>query len=239
MIIVASDFDGTLAHKGYTLEENKKAVATFRAKGGKMGVVTGRSLTIAHGIPQDVGGLDFMICSTGAVIMDGEGKVLFHKTQPTGEMVEAAILKARSLGCTYFGVNCLRDQYAPKMEEGMVIDFGAMTEFDHCNACFPSEAAAEEFLAYLEETNPGKWRGYRNGWTVDMPPYGCSKADAIRLYASRFEDPEVYTVGDNANDVPMLTAFPSYAVESGVEAAKQAATRICKSVATMLEELLP
>jgi HAD superfamily hydrolase (TIGR01484 family) len=238
MIIVASDFDGTLAKDGWPTEENKVAVAAFRQKGGKFGVVTGRSYTISHQLPEVVGGLDFLICSTGALILDGEGNVLHHVTAPTDEMVKDCILKAQKLGCHYFGINYLRDQYAPKMEENMVIDFGSMTEFDHCNACFESAEGAEAFMAYLADTYPGRWQGFRNKSTVDMPPYGCSKVEGIRILATRFEHPEIYTVGDNYNDIPMLTAFSSYAVATGVDAAKEAADHVCESVASMLEELL-
>ena len=240
MIIVASDFDGTLAKEGWPTEENKEAVAAFRKKGGVFGVVTGRHLCISHQLPGVVGGLDYLICSTGAVIIDGEGKVLRHVTAPLDEMVKDSILKALTLGCGYFGVNYLMEQYAPKMEEGLVVDFGTMTAFDHCNAWFPTEELADEFVTYIETTYPGKWRGYRNGRSVDLPPYGISKVDGIQWYLSHFggEEPQIYTVGDNVNDIPMLEAFPSYAVATGVEKAKAVADHICDTVASMLEELL-
>ena len=102
------------------------------------------------------------------------------------------------------------------------------------------EELADEFVTYIETTYPGKWRGYRNGRSVDLPPYGISKVDGIQWYLSHFggEEPQIYTVGDNVNDIPMLEAFPSYAVATGVEKAKAAADHICDTVASMLEELL-
>ncbi len=239
MVIVASDFDGTLAKEGWPTEENKIGVAAFRQKGGKFGVVTGRNFLISHQLREVIGGLDFLICCTGALILDGEGNILYHKTAPTDEMVKDCILKALELGCGYFGVNYLMEQYAPKMEAGLVVDFGSMTEFDHCNAWFPTEEIADQFVTYIETTYGGKWQGFRNGKSVDMPPYGASKVDGIRRYIARYETPQIYTVGDNVNDIPMLTAFPSYAVETGVEEAKAAAGYTCATVASMLEELLP
>ena len=43
MIIIASDFDGTLNHHGIS-EADKNAINKFRAEGNKFGIVTGRDL---------------------------------------------------------------------------------------------------------------------------------------------------------------------------------------------------
>ena len=238
MKLVASDFDNTLAKNGWVTEENRQAVAAYRRAGGLFGVVTGRSYYISHGIPADAGGLDFMICCTGALIFDGEGKVLYHETAPCDGMVRDVILKAQELGANYFGVNYLRELYAPKMDEPLTVDFGTVTSFDHCNVRFPTPEIADQFVEYIERTYPGRWRGFRNGICVDMPPYGCSKVDGIRRVAQLLGNGDVLVVGDNVNDIPMLRAFPSCCVEAGVPLAKEAADSVTPSVAAMLAALL-
>ena len=46
------------------------------------------------------------------------------------------------------------------------------------------------------------------------------------------------TIGDNYNDIDMVTAFSGYAVESGVPELKSAAHGVVKSVAEMIDRLL-
>ena len=50
-----------------------------------------------------------------------------------------------------------------------------------------------------------------------MPPANTSKVTGIYEYASLFENPEIYAVGDNVNDLPMIKEFCGYAVSNAVE----------------------
>jgi len=45
-------------------------------------------------------------------------------------------------------------------------------------------------------------------------------------------------VGDNLNDMAMIRAFPSYAMESGVQELKDAAGRVTETVAQMIDKEL-
>ena len=239
MILVASDFDGTLAHKGWPTEENKQAVATFRRRGGKFGVVSGRHYSIACDLPHVIGGIDFLICCTGALIIDGEGQVLYHKVAPVDDTVREVVMAAKAFGAKGFGVGYLREYVTLDLTKEDPLADCPLTEYDHNNCIFYRDEDAAAFIAYLKEKQGEAFNGYQNGWNVDMPPVGCSKVEGIRIYLEGFEGATLYTVGDNHNDIPMLKAFPSYAVESGVPEAKSAADRVCQSVAEMLEELLP
>ena len=39
-----------------------------------------------------------------------------------------------------------------------------------------------------------------------MPPAGVSKSTGILAYAAMFDNPKIYTVGDNYNDLGMIRA---------------------------------
>ena len=60
--------------------------------------------------------------------------------------------------------------------------------------------------------------------------YGLKKVQA--QFNARWED--VITVGDNLNDVDMLQAFTSYAMENGVEVVKKIAAHTTKSVTDLI-----
>lgn len=239
MLIVASDFDGTLADKGWPPEENKAAVAAFRARGGHFGIVSGRHYSIAKDLDIVTGGIDFLIACTGALIMDGERNILFHKSAPIDETVRATVLLARKMGATNFGIGYLDEYYPLDLTKEDPLEGCPLTAFDHNNTWFPTYEDASAYAAYLHTHMADSVSAYQNKATVDMPPVGCSKVSALEWYLARHPGAVLYTVGDNYNDIPMLEAFSSYAVVHGVDAAKQAADKITPSVAAMLEELLP
>ncbi len=239
MLIVASDFDGTLADKGWPIPENKVAVAAFRKRGGIFGVVSGRHYSIARDLPSLIGGIDFMICCTGALILDGDSKVLFHKTAPVDDLVREVVMAAKAFGAKGFGIGYLGEYTELDLTKDDPLADCPLAEYDHNNCIFYRDEDAAAFITYLKEKQGEAFNGYQNGWNVDMPPVGCSKVSALRWYLEKHQGATLYTVGDNYNDIPMLTAFPSYAVENGVPEAKATADHICKSVAEMLEELLP
>ena len=77
MKVLASDFDGTLFFKGKFREEDLKQIRTFQAQGNLFGLCTGRPLAgITEAIRESVR-CDFMILSSGAQILDGEGRTLY------------------------------------------------------------------------------------------------------------------------------------------------------------------
>lgn len=78
-IALASDFDGTLYF--HTQPEglrapDMEAVRRFRSAGGLFGISTGRSV---HSILSELKGhtdIDFCICASGGLLLDGQGQVL-------------------------------------------------------------------------------------------------------------------------------------------------------------------
>ena len=71
---------------------------------------------------------------------------------------------------------------------------------------------------------------------MDIVPGNLDKAEGIRQLISLWgvAPEDVITVGDNYNDLAMIEAFPSYAIESGVEALKKASGRVVPNVAELI-----
>ena len=85
MKIFASDFDHTLFHRErnpHVSQEDLEAIQAFQGEGNRFGMCTGRPYQGLHlDLPEELHP-DFYILSSGACIMDGEGKVLFQKAIP-------------------------------------------------------------------------------------------------------------------------------------------------------------
>ena len=77
MIVLASDYDGTLKIKGQIAESDLEAIRAFQAAGNKFGISTGRTIgmikyeLIKYNVP-----FDFMICGNGGILVDSEYNVI-------------------------------------------------------------------------------------------------------------------------------------------------------------------
>ena len=93
-------------------------------------------------------------------------------------------------------------------------------------------------MQYVKKNHATDISIFRNGGSIDMPPYGISKVTGIYDYARDFKDAKIYTVGDNVNDIPMLEEFEGYAVSNARDEAKAAAKHQCNRIADMIEEIM-
>lgn len=239
MKIIASDFDGTINYHGKVSDEDKEAIKRFRRAGNKFGIVTGRDVELSQWIRQgDNFEFDFIISCTGAFIRDGDGNVLYVKRGKMGAFFDDIVAKALELQSCFFTVgNGFNKCYVDTLQK-IPYDFSMLDEFTHANSTFPSDEKAAEFAEYVNSNYGDLISAHRNGWSVDMPPAHTSKVTGIYEYAKMFDNPEIYAVGDNVNDLPMIQEFCGYAVSNAVDAVKQAAAHHCDRVCDMINELM-
>ena len=242
MIIIASDYDGTLNHHGIS-EADKNAIAKFRENGNKFGLVTGRSLSQALWVLKDLKKssceVDFVICCTGGLRLNSEGKIESVKKQKIGEFLPKMVEYAKTLDIGGFDISNELTYCYVDTAGHIKQDFsGLCGEITQANSWFYNEEDAEKFVNYIKENFSNEIFAFRNGGSVDIPPYGVSKVSGIYDYAEKYKDAKIYAVGDNVNDIPMLNEFDSYAVSNAREEAKAAAKHQCDRIADMIEEIL-
>ena len=76
MKIIASDYDGTLNHKGID-DKKRNTIKKWREKGNKFGIVSGRMADdLIRIYKKDELELDFLLACNGAVILTTDGKIL-------------------------------------------------------------------------------------------------------------------------------------------------------------------
>lgn len=241
MKIIASDYDGTINCGGIS-EADSKAIAKFRSAGNKFGIVTGRDLEMALWVLFDLkksqADVDFVICCTGAVILTGDGEIAQIKRGKTTSELHKIVEKARELGVGNFNINngLKRLYFDPKGKIPYSLD--DMTEFTQLNAWFPESENAVKFNDYVRENHSSFINAFQNGGSVDMPPINTSKVTGIYDYASQFDNPEIYTVGDNLNDLPMIDEFCSFAVSNAHPHVKERAKHQCDRIADMIEFIM-
>jgi HAD superfamily hydrolase (TIGR01484 family) len=241
MIIIASDYDGTLNNHGVS-QEDKDAITKFREKGNKFGIVTGRDLEQALWVVKDLKRasleVDFVICCTGGIMLSSDGEIIKIKKQRVDNFLNELIEYARTLELGLFRVSneltvCHFDAY-----DKIKNSFDILGEFTQANAWFYKEEDAISFTEYVRENYGDKISIFRNGGSIDMPPHGTSKVTGIYDLASDYNGAKIYTVGDNVNDIPMLEEFDSYAVSNARDEVKLVAKHQCNRIADMIEDIL-
>ena len=239
MKIIATDFDGTLSYNGKISDEDKAAIHKFREAGNKFGIVTGRDVDLAQWIKPENGlEYDYLICCTGAVIKNGEGEIIYQKKGKIDNYIYEMIDKAKELGAYGFSASDVLLKCIVDIKGKIPMQMDALKEFTQVNTGFTKEENAQKFVDYVNATYNDKISAFRNGTSIDMPPANTSKVTGIYEYAKMFDNPEIYAVGDNINDLSMIEEFCGFAVSNAKEEVKKAANHQCNRIADMIDFIM-
>ena len=261
--ILASDFDGTLCHKytpdGYpATAEVLAAIRDFRAEGGLFGVVTGRDWRWSWYELDQNGKLDFdfIIALNGAQIYDRAGNLILDRTADGSIMIgEKTLARTLAERCwehvgDYFALICgtVRYHFSAHLPEGGEEDgdmYSPHTLLDEIGAFHMASAFGEpgfqaNDIGDIFRAEFGAWLNPQpNGRCMDIPPRGVDKGEAIARYAAHMgvARKDIWSAGDNYNDIAMLAPYHGCAMENGVQATKDAAEYVCKDIADVIDTI--
>ena len=240
MKIIASDYDGTVNYNGIS-EDDRDAIAKFRKAGNKFGIVTGRDLELALWVLYDLKKckteVDFVICCTGAIILTGEGKIARIKPGKVTEKFHEVIKLASECGVGTFNMNYKLKKVFVDPQGRIPYSLDDLPEFTQMNLWFENGDDAIKFNEIMQNYKD-IISSYQNGKSVDMPPPSTSKVTGIYDYAEQFDSPEIYVVGDNLNDIPMIKDFCSFAVSNAHPRVKELANYQCDRIADMIDFIM-
>lgn len=220
--LIASDYDNTLRINGTVPEENRRAVDRWRQAGGLFGVVTGRGGAFAAELKRLDIPCDFVLCNSGALLLDGNGRVLRNKTMTAAafERLEAA-----------FAAHPLTKEYEKA---------SGLKEYGQYSARMMSCAAAEAFAAELNRRFGDDVTAYVNGDNINITAKGEGKGKGVGEALKAFGLPPdaAAVVGDNLNDLGMIREHRGWAMAHGRADVIAAAAHTCTSVADLVDQLL-
>ena len=241
--LIAIDIDGTLLNSKVELsQENRDALRRAHQAGIEIMLGTGRRHDFALPIARSVGFDLWMMSSNGAITRSTRGETFHRDLLPKGTAIKLAqaMRKYRNYMVLTFDragkgaivcenhdqlygvIQRWMEKNAPFIEYVSPIE-DALTE-DPIQAmfCGPIELMdqAQDDLAACgfsrEFTTLRTQYDHRNLCIVDLLNAGCSKGHALERWANHrgIDRSEVMAIGDNYNDVDMLT-FAGHAVIMG------------------------
>lgn len=248
--IIASDFDGTITYNSEKmLDINIKAIERWRKAGNLFGIVTGRGAeSICAELKRRGIDCDFILANNGSLCLF-EGKVLFE--EKINSSIGAALLETvYSFGCDSLGFDigtALHGQLYDDDAEAVVSEFLKNEYFTQFNTVCPGETQehaeknAHILSGIIAEKHGGILNPLPNGRCIDICRVGCDKGTGIAKLAAKLGvgHENIFTVGDNFNDLAMLDRFESFAMNNACDEVKgHASNGSTVSVASMIEKLL-
>ncbi|MCL2212628.1 MAG: Cof-type HAD-IIB family hydrolase [Oscillospiraceae bacterium] len=247
MILLASDFDGTLYQNERVSEYDIGMIKKWRGAGNAFIVATGRdrfSFDMLKGeLPDDL--FDGYVLAGGAYVYDKEGKMV-HSSAGDGSYIPQLCQTIYQLGGRDVYVSAGREvriTISPDGKSSQLTDFHDATEitfdevvpiseFHFMGTYFPTAEITLRFAEVMAERFAGKFVAHPHGSWCDVAPVGISKESGIAAFLATMptQPREVLTAGDNYNDISMLAAYRGYAMlgaPAPVVAAAQRRTAKC------------
>lgn len=253
--IIASDFDGTLCQNGTVSEKTVEAINKFRKKGNYFAVVTGRDYVRSFDFFKQKFSFsfDYVIACNGSCAYDKDGNICFvntvtQKEKYNGESLAKALIKSLiELTGKPCGISFEKSRYDfhPDYPSGAKIDnvefmpldiLDDVYEFVLANAACNSYEATAEVVGILKDKFKNFVNPLQNGWCIDISPAGIDKSTGIAQLADflNVDYENIWTAGDNFNDIPMLKAFHGCAIESGVNEIRAVSEYVLTDVADVI-----
>lgn len=248
MKIIASDYDGTLNHKG--IDDTKRAaISKWRNNGNIFSVISGRGVADALKIfEKEKFECDYFIADNGAVIMKPDGEIVCED-KIDGSLAKPFLEFLFSQGCpwgyvqTSFPCRVFANNDFEDYDGDECYTLEAMPEityFNQINTQLEDFEEAEKVTKAIKENFGDVLNPLQNGSCIDIVSVNMNKAkglyNLIDLLNAEYGD--LIAVGDNINDKDMIAEFKSYAMENAVPLIKELADFETPGITELIEREL-
>lgn len=225
MKLLVSDFDHTLFPDNY--ENNIKKIKEFVSKGNLFVIATGRNkqelqlVITGYDIPAS-----YYICNDGAVIYDNNMNSIFRE-----DIVEQE---------AYHLYHTMKEKsFVQEIKLDLGYDF--VSEFQTpVNGMFVTYQDENEIKQWWEfnQNNYPNTTAYFMDRKLFLRRSGTGKTEAILFLLEKFikvSKDMVYTIGDNVNDISMISEFKGFSVSNAIEELKKISKGEVESVSDFID----
>lgn len=224
MKIIISDFDCTFFTNEYL--ENIRLINKFVSKGNMFIIATGRNLT--H-LKKDISGYNidysYLICNDGGVIFDKTDTCIYRQN------IDDDIVKS-----IFDFLNKDPNNHNIYIDDSLnyVTDTSSMA-----NAIISQYNDYDKALETLNTitSNYPSVHGYLSENWINITNKVVNKANGIKelVKLTKINSDDIYTIGDNINDLDMIKEYHGYAVSNGIEKIKEDAEGVVESFKDLIE----
>lgn len=245
--LLATDLDGTLIINNEISIKNIESVKSLRERENVFVVSTGRPLNGVGYLEEEYDiEIDYYILLNGALILDGDKKVVKHefmKKNIVKEILDTYKTKDMKISlesgyCTYLLDKSTHLPYPnnrfiesmEKVEENISLISIFMPTYDILKI--------DEIKDSINKNYKGTLVAYRNSSYIDIVPKGCSKGAGVEFIANKelLKNKNTYTIGDSWNDVSMFKVSKNSFTFNYVEdKLKKEANHLVDSVSECIE----
>ena len=224
--LIATDLDGTILFDRKVSSADREAMRRWRAAGNLLVVDTGKSVFATRDTLEPLGVVfDYAIAFTGAVLADGDYRVLTSRFLPDGLAHEIVMSLQGIGGLTVFATTLETDhivsdtyhEVSPILQVFVPMSPEEMTghRFIGVPMRVRDDAARERIVDDLTERWGGQIEVVRNQEFLDVIPAGATKGSGLKDLIAWLTGPdgphpgariETWSLGDSWNDIPMHEA---------------------------------
>lgn len=240
---LASDFDNTL----YFMRDEEPlraadifAILYFQQRGGIFGICTGRSLV---GVREVIGMYirpDFYILASGALVVDGQEKVLFKKCLPLATVEGMYHRYAADLEIVIQANDTVHTFGEPGELKKKISSFDDLRGADvyGLSMAAPDVESAARVTDEINALYGDAVTAFHNVTHVDVAPRGCSKGNGADIVRRAFSIREMYGIGDSYNDLPLLRAVDHpYTFPHAPRKVQEVSEGIVRGVSELLDRI--
>lgn len=196
MKLLATDYDGTLYTDKTNLMLNMEAINKFMSNGNKFAIITGRCFTsIKKEIKNYNIKYDYLACNNGLIVFDNKDNI-----------VASSVLASKDLQKIYRKLNT-----NPEIRKIKFFNFyedtSELNNILEMYVKFKDSTCARKYKRFFESNMPNiKCYNISNKLFIGNKK---TKADAVSIIQQihNIDNGNIYTVGDNLNDLEMLEKY--------------------------------
>lgn len=236
--LLVSDYDGTLHSDLRNLRLNIKAIERFRKSGNLFAISTGRAYeSIKKECDKYKILYDYLFCNDGAVLFNSEGGLIYAKDFPRDLLVTVGLTIGNEPNVEeviYYGSYGKVD--VPKTKLGQS-EIGPIVEIDARLKLFRS---IKKYIECMNKKYPSLEfsKVYNHVFVKEK----CDKSLGIDLLLEYLDGEvkaeDVVTVGDNRNDLEMLTKYDGYKILTSYPCLYGKGIKTTREVHTLVKKLM-
>lgn len=226
MKIIVSDFDNTFYTKN--IEKNVKMINDFMQAGNIFIIATGRPLYLLKpDLERYNVKYNFLICNDGAVIFNEKEEIIDKTNIDYTTAVQIYNLLKRQ-------------DYIEHAYIDAIYDFGELDSKDYNGIlALPYDRdMAQDLLVSINKKYP-TIQGYMSHKWLNILSIDASKGNAIKYLENKYSwnSDNIYTIGDNYNDISMTGYKNSYGILSDRQLFLDECAHIVSDFGKMMEDI--